>query len=172
MIHNATARIALLKPDSQEPHQTEHCRTSTFSALTLAKRQLVQSKPAVVDIRMYACEIEDAANLKESDDVPGLYPLPGEKRQAISPSQLLCHTETGKQIEGVKKFRRLHMIRHLPCHNFLDNQKVGDSLLVIRNGGAGRLITELETSNRSINGLLPLKQCLLQELRVFLVCSF
>lgn len=64
------------------------------------------------------------------------------------------------------------MIRHLPCHNFLDNQKVGDSLLVIRNGGAGRLITELETSNRSINSLLPPKQCLLQELRVFLVCSF
>lgn len=48
----ATACIALLKPDSQEPHQTEHCRTSTFSALTLAKRQLVQSKPAVVNIRM------------------------------------------------------------------------------------------------------------------------
>lgn len=92
--------------------------------------------------------------MKESDDVPGLYPQPREKRQAISLSQLLCHTQAGKQIEGVKKFRRLHMIRHLPCHNFLDNQKGADSLLVIGNGGVGWLMTELGTSSRSINVLL------------------
>jgi len=46
------------------------------------------------------------------------------------------------------------MIRHLPCHNFLDNQKVADSLLVIGNGGAGWLMSELGTSSRSINALL------------------
>lgn len=49
------------------------------------------------------------------------------------------------------------MIWHLPCHDFLDNQKVGDSLLVIRSGGTGTLIRELGTGSPPINALLVLK---------------